>query len=75
MPAVHIRDVPEEDLRALKRLAKENQRSLQGELRLILRQAVASPNLDQSALPELITVDSAPNADWSRDAIYGDNDR
>jgi len=75
MPAVHIRDVPEEDLRALKRRAKENHRSLQGELRLILRRAAAQGSESAADRLELITVESAPNADWSRAAIYGDDER
>jgi antitoxin FitA len=80
MPAIHIRNVPEETLAALKRRAAENHRSLQMELRHILEAAAseapaAAPR--SSIGDELIMARDVPPADnqWSRDEIYEDDGR
>ncbi len=72
MKSVHIRDVPEETLERLKRLARLHHRSLQGELRAILEQAgrLAPPAAEAGGL-DLITVDTGGGSNWRREEIYG----
>ena len=76
MAAVHIRDVPDETLEALKRRARRHQRSLQGELRLILTSA-AQVELAPERLPplKLHFSTASPETNWSREEIYGDDGR
>jgi plasmid stability protein len=50
MPDVSIKDVPAEELDRIRARAKENHRSLQGELRVILSEAATAP-------PRAITFD------------------
>jgi plasmid stability protein len=68
MPALHIRDVDDAVLAALKAQAERNHRSLQGEVRSILEQAVAA------AAPKLAlkTVHVGGSATFSRDDMYDD---
>jgi len=63
-------------LSALKRLARGNHRSLQGELHGILERAarLAPPEQDDGGL-NLVTVTTGNEARWSRDEIYGDQGR
>ncbi len=76
MPAIHIRDVPDEVLKALKNRARRRERSLQGELRHILV-SVAQSEPSREPLPPLRLhfSDASPTATWSREDIYGDNGR
>jgi plasmid stability protein len=80
MAAIHVRDVPDQVVSALKRRAARNQRSLQGELRSILAEA-ARDAPDRESLPSVLEeLDFAegvpPSGDtWSREEIYGDDER
>lgn len=77
MPAIHIRDVPPEDLDALKRRAARNHRSLQAELRMILSQ-IARTELSAEPLPPIrLHLSSAtPSISaWRRSEIYDDDGR
>jgi hypothetical protein len=73
MRPVHIRDVAPETLDALKRLARSNHRSLQGELRNPLEKAsrLAPTSVDGDGL-DLVTVPTGGSSRWSRKEIYGD---
>lgn len=77
MPAIHIRDIPEDVLAALKRRAAKNSRSLQMEIRHHLIQlaleAPAPPPLPALSLEMSELSDSEPS--WSREEIYDDHDR
>ena len=76
MTSLHIRDVPPETLHALKRLARNHHRSLQGELHTILERAarMAPPDEDVRSL-NLVTVKTGHTALWSRDEFYGPDGR
>ena len=75
MGALHIRDVPEEVVEALKRRAERNHRSLQKELRYILLSLVR--NEPATELPPLKLKMSrvAGHGKWDREEIYGDDGR
>ncbi len=76
MPAIHIRDVPDEVLEALKDRARRRERSLQGELRHILSSVARSEPPRQQLPPlKLHLSDASPGATWSREEIYGDDGR
>lgn len=76
MPAVHVRDVPEPVLAALRERAAEHQHSMQQELRLILADAAARPASPPPVEPlHLVTVRTRGTATWSRDEIYDDTGR
>lgn len=51
MPSLSIKNVPESVLKKLRQRAKRNQRSLQGELLVIVNEATA----DKAALPTMVT--------------------
>lgn len=72
MKSLHIRDVPEETVRRLKRLARLHHRSLQGELQAILERAARlAPLSEESSELDLNTVDTGGTSTWSREEIYG----
>jgi plasmid stability protein len=74
MRAIHIRDVPEPILAALKRRASAHRRSLQKELLVVLEQAAAGAPDDPAAEVLVLHLSDAPaDQDWSRDAIYADD--
>lgn len=76
MPAVHIRNVPEDVLQALKRRAQRHERSLQGELRQILREVADLEGPGGSLPPLRLHLSTAsPTGTWSRDEIYGEDAR
>lgn len=76
MPALHIRDIPEEVIEALKRRAAENDRSLQKELRHILISLVReSPPLEPLPPLKLNLSSANTDTDWSRGEIYEDDGR
>jgi plasmid stability protein len=76
MKSLHIRNIDEQTLKRLKHLARNHQRSLQGELRAILINAarMAPPDPGNNEL-KLITVKSGKKATWSRKEIYGNHPR
>ena len=79
MAVVHVRDVPDEVLAALKRSARLHQRSLQGEVLHLLSQA-ARQAPPAEALPPILSLlrlaHGVPASDdtCSREDIYGDDD-
>ena len=54
MAQVLIRDVEDEIVEALKERAKRNQRSLQGELKLIVTQAAQATRIDPALLAKAV---------------------
>lgn len=76
MSSIHIRDVAPETLRALKRLARSNRRSLQGELHVILARAAEMAPPDTPPVPlNLVTVRTGRAARWNREDVYGPSGR
>ena len=76
MKALHIRDVPESVIEALKRRAARHRRSAQQELRQILA-GVAEREPPATPLPPigLTMVPTDQRSTWGRDEIYGDDGR
>ena len=73
MSALHIRNVDDAVLDALKRRAAENNRSMEGELRELLRQAVFPKGVRGSRRKlRLRTVAVGSRSSCGRDEIYGD---
>ena len=76
MPAVHVRDVPEEVLEALKRRAARHERSLQRELRhLLCSIAKEEPSAEPVPPIALKLSDASPASSWRREEIYDDDGR
>lgn len=76
MPALHVRDVPESVVAAIRERAARHGHSVQQEVRQILAKAAAEPV--PRATPEpmrLITVRTGVTSGWSREEIYGDAGR
>ena len=74
MKSIYLRGVPAETLEALKRLARGNNRSLQGELREILQKAsrrAPAPDMDDDL--DLVTVRTGSTSTWHREEIYSDS--
>jgi plasmid stability protein len=76
MPAIHIRNVPESTISALRERAERRGRSMQQELREIL-EAAAGQELPAERPPpvQLVTVNTAGRGTWRREDIYGDEGR
>lgn len=76
MKSIHIRNIDSQTLERLKRLARNHNRSLQGELRDILTKAarMAPPDHTKDDL-ELVTVKTGGKSTWSRDEIYENHGR
>ena len=76
MKSVHVTQVHPETVDALKRLARSNHRSLQGELRAILERAarMAPPDTAGDELA-LVTGKTGYTGSWSREQIYGADGR
>lgn len=76
MPAIHVRDVDDAVIAALKVRARRNNRSLQGEVRSLLEAAVAPdrPRRGAARRPlRLRTVKVGRPVSFSREVIYGDD--
>ena len=76
MPALHIRDVPEETVLALKRRAARHGHSVQQELREVLAKAAAEPA--SGSLPRrfaLHTVATGRSESFDRAQFYDDDER
>lgn len=76
MPALHIRDVPDDTVSALKRRAALHGRSVQAELREILERAAAESV--PAKLPRgisLLTVATGRTGAFDRAGFYGDDER
>jgi plasmid stability protein len=75
MQALHIRDVPEHVVEALKRRAKLHHRSLQGELLVVLEEAAARAPAREEQPLRLVFADAPGEGTWSREEIYDDDAR
>lgn len=76
MQAIHIRNVPSEVVEALKRRAKANHRSLQGELLVALEEAAAkAPPLEANPPLQLFLSEVEVQGSWPREALYDDEGR
>lgn len=77
MPALHLRDLDDAVLTALKERAARNKRSVQGEVKTILEDAVLrgrrSPKRAQKL--RLKTVSVGSRSSYSREDIYNDDER
>lgn len=76
MPALHIRDVPEETVAAIKRRAARHGHSVQQELRDVLERAAAEPVT--GARPRrlsLKTTDTGRTGPLDRADFYDDDER
>lgn len=76
MPALHIRDVPEETVEAIKRRAARRGHSMQQELREVLDQAAAAP--PPGSRPRrlaLRTVTTGSAEAFDRADFYDDDER
>jgi plasmid stability protein len=74
--AVHIRDVPDSVVSALRERADRHGHSMQQELRQILAAAAAQePEAEQRPPLRLITTRTPSSATWRREDLYGDEGR
>ncbi|WP_017934171.1 FitA-like ribbon-helix-helix domain-containing protein [Nocardioides sp. Iso805N] len=76
MPALHIRNVPEETVALLKERAARHGRSLEAELRAILGDAAAAgePRVGISFGDRIVMATSDHVGPWTRDDYYRDVD-
>lgn len=76
MQALHIRDVPESVVAALKRRARANHRSLQGELLVALEEAARRAPPPEAPPPlRLALSDADASGSWGREELYDDDAR
>jgi plasmid stability protein len=76
MAALHIRDVPEPVVAALRERADRRGHSMQQELRQILETAASEPVPAEQPFPvRLVTVRTSGRSSWRREEIYGDEGR
>ena len=77
MAAIHVREVDDAIIDALKARAARNHRSLQGEIRAILEAAVSAsaPTPGAGRRLRIKTVSVGAAVQYSRDVIYGDEVR
>jgi plasmid stability protein len=76
MPALHIRDVPEETVAALKRRAARHGRSVQQELRDVLEKVAADGVPGGRPRPlKLATVETGHVGPFDRADFYDDDER
>lgn len=75
MKSIHIRDVPDETVEALKRLARMHRRSLQGELKHLLERSAAFAKRPKSDEFKLNRVSIGGKGKWSREEYYEDEGR
>lgn len=76
MPALHIRDVPEETVAAIKRRAARHGHSVQQELREVLDKAAGEPITGARPRPlSLRTVETGRATAFDRKDFYDDDER
>ncbi|MGH9301253.1 MAG: FitA-like ribbon-helix-helix domain-containing protein [Acidimicrobiales bacterium] len=76
MTALHVRNLPESVVTALRERAARHGWSMQQEIRQILEAAAKSPPAGELPLPvRLTTVRTAVTSTWGREEIYGDAGR
>lgn len=72
MSALHVRDVPEPVMAALRERATRHGRSVQQEVRQILAAAAVEPAAGTTSEPlRLTTVRTSVTSRWAREEIYG----
>ena len=73
MKSIHIRDIDPEVLQRLKKLAEMHHRSMQGELKTIITEAVRKIPADEPAEGlDLVTVATNNQQAWTREDYYTD---
>ena len=76
MLGIHVRELSEQTMRALKRRAQAHHRSVQGEVREILVEAARTAPPEGEYPPiGLHHVDIGSERPWTREDIYGDDGR
>jgi len=76
MTALHVRNLPESVVTALRERAARHGQSMQQEIRQILEAAAeASPPREPLEPVRLTTVRTAVTSTWDREGIYGDGGR
>ena len=75
MPALHIRNVDDAVISALKKRARQSNRSLEGELREILREAAFGRAAAASEPVTIHTVSVPSDSSYGREDIYDDSGR
>jgi plasmid stability protein len=78
MPAIHVREVDDAVIDALKARAARNHRSLQGEIRAILEEAAHAtkmPARGKGRRLRIKTVQVGTPIPYSREVIYDDESR
>lgn len=76
MPALHVRNVPESVVTALREQAARNGQSMQQEIRQILAAAArAVPPHEPPEPVRLTTVRTAVTSTWNREEMYGEAGR
>lgn len=76
MQALHVRNVPEHVVAALKRRADAHHRSLQGELLSLLEEAaLRAPPAEPPPALRLVLSDAPVAGTWSREELYDDEGR
>ncbi|MHB1533728.1 MAG: FitA-like ribbon-helix-helix domain-containing protein [Acidimicrobiales bacterium] len=73
MGAIHVRNVPEPVVTALRERAERHGHSMQQEIRQILEEAATARPPREALEPiPLTTVRTAATSTWRREEIYGD---
>jgi hypothetical protein len=76
MRAVQVFDVPDDVVEALERRAASHQRSLEGELLVILVEAASHGNTAEELPPLRLHMAKGPTqGEWRREDSYGDDGR
>ena len=75
MRTLHVRNVPDDVVAALKRRAEANHRSLQGELIALLDAAARRSPPPTPPAPLRLHLSESPGSSWSREEIYEEADR
>jgi plasmid stability protein len=76
MPAIHVRNVPESVIIALRERAARRGQSMQQNILEILQAAAAEPVAGNPLPPiRLITVKTPGRSTWRREELYDDEDR
>jgi plasmid stability protein len=71
MKSIHIRNIDQQVVQGLKRRAELHHRSMQGEIKAILEDAVRKmPTTSQKEELDLITVATGNSKAWKRDDYY-----
>jgi plasmid stability protein len=76
VPAIHVRNVPESIIFALRERAQRRGRSMQQDILEILQAAASEPIASEPVEPiHLITVRTPGRSTWRREDIYDDEGR